>query len=182
MINFDGLVTECLLLEYNCSLNNAYTDISTYGSASKFNDLKTFLNTTFKMGAWPVLDHLLVPIREASSRSTAESLISYANVYPLVDFIFYLIEQTGITPSNIKSASISNIDGHVTNFINECKKNNPGTNNDPFTGYVAVSGKGKEMERKVAKHLVDNPTASGLNALARVARGLSLGVPTMGGR
>jgi hypothetical protein len=167
MVNFKKLVESVLLLEG--TFTNDYGTISSAPSGD-LNGLYTFFKSTFNIAAWPDFSQFINGMHEAFIRSSAESIESYINVFPLCDFIFYYCEVSTPTLEPNKLSLHPIFPATVTSFENACKTLNPGTNNEPFYGYGVVSGKGKDIKRKLEKKLakenigkviINSPTFSG---------------------
>jgi len=169
MVNFKKLVESVLLMEGTFSED--YKDSTTGLPKDSLGPLDVFLEKTFNITAWPDFTQFINGMHEAFIRSSAESIESYINVFPLCDFIFYYCEVA--TPTLKPNELISGhtiVSATVTNFETACKTLNPGTNNEPFYGYGVVSGKGKDIKRKLEKKLakenigkiiINSPTFSG---------------------
>ena len=130
--------------------------------ATKWNDagtnelsnLKDYFFTTFNMDKkWPESSKIFRVAVEYAKRPSAESLVQYAEQFPLLDFLWYIISKEtnfDLEKDDLDSAKIKI---HVDTFKAACSKANQGTNVNPLFGYVPYTGIAATAQRLLQKKI-----------------------------
>jgi hypothetical protein len=178
MIDFRKLVLEAIAV--NSKLSDFYND------SSSMSVLRSFLQSTFKINSWPSSGSLFPIANDVYQRQRAESLIPFIKIFPLLDFIWYFIQNNGSTRksteilidnSGTKLFSPMSVERLSSTFATECKGANPGNNLDPLFGYHPISPTAIVLQKPLINKASSNNFMSNI---AQISKGLSLGVKNMG--
>lgn len=151
MIDFEGLVTECILNEAL-----ALAPFSEYfKTPTELSNIRTDFNAKFGITTWPQPTTLFPILQDAFVRTRAEALIPFADQFPLIDFVWYVAEKEGADVLDLSGVNIEQavMTGHASNFKVACDTNNPGTNLHPLFGYVPSSAKATAYQRPLQKKI-----------------------------
>lgn len=160
MLDFKKLVLEAL----SSSALSAF-----YKDTGELTKLRTFLEKKFNINTWPDSNSLFPILHDTMIRTRAESLIRFADIFPLLDFIWYFVIKN---PKNNKSGEVL-IDGPslckdfdttivnnvVDNFIKDCDDANGKAttiNLDPLFGYIPLSPTANIIQRPLEKKVSNN--------------------------
>lgn len=130
--------------------------------ATKWNDagtnelsnLKDYFFTTFNMDKkWPESSKIFRVAVEYAKRPSAESLVQYAEQFPLLDFLWYIISKETNFDLEKDDLDSSKIKIHVDTFKAACGKANQGTNVNPLFGYVPYTGIAATAQRLLQKKI-----------------------------
>lgn len=132
--------------------------------------LARYLTETFSMSKWPDATNLFGVVEEAYKRKVANILVNFDDYFPLMDFLWYVLQLNNKNYSDIISLDSAvplnkTMKGMIDTFVNNCKTNNPGKNLNPLFGYVPVSNQGKLLQMPLQKHI--SSTLIGKLALGR---------------
>lgn len=160
MINFNQIVKK-MLFEQEATAN---TLAFFYDDQSQLALLRNFLTQTFGIQTtWPSAASVFPILQDTYVRPRVESIVPFADKYPLIDFVWYVVDQNKQDAKilNLKSNTIfdqSQIDQFEQNFINAIKKNNAGINLNPLFGYMPLSSKAvanqKPLQKKISNSIV----------------------------
>jgi len=153
-MDFRNLVLEALVGKN--SLVNWYKD------AGSFPSVRQKLKSSFGIDFPDNVDPFFSALKDAYTRTTAEKLLGYTDVYPLVDFLFYIAEQKGSSTSGsgtevfdnkptLEEQDIKKYDADYSKLMD--KKI---TGGNPFFNFTPISGKASILHITLAKHLSQN--------------------------
>lgn len=118
------------------------------------NNLRDYLLKTFNIDrSWPDSNKIFAIARDQTIRQRADSLVEYAEHFPLLDFLWYLMsKEKGFDPTKI-DLDDAKITKHATDFQNLCSKSNQGTNINPLFGYTPITSVANVIKRPLQKKI-----------------------------
>jgi hypothetical protein len=172
MVNFEKLVEAVIFEQVQTNAPFALF----YADSTELGDIRTFFAQTFSIQQiWPNSSSTFPILQDTYVRPRAESLVPFAENYPLIDFVWYIVDKNqGKTNVLDLSSSITfdlkSMKNLEQSFLNACKKNNPGTNLNPLFGYSPISTKAvanqKPLQRKISNSLIGKLSLDAFNNLS----------------
>jgi hypothetical protein len=159
MINFEEIVLSSLIEEE--VILEAATPMLGSNFAQQWDDsnsqvlgnLRDYFFNTFNIDRnWPASNKIFAIARDQTVRQRADSLVEYAEHFPLLDFLWYLITETGFDPTKV-DLDDTKITNHAKNFQNLCYKSNQGPNINPLFGYSPITSVAVVVQRPLQKKI-----------------------------
>ena len=120
-------------------------------------ELARFLAESFSINKWPDATSLFVSVEEAYKRKVANILVNFDDYYPLMDFLWFVLQNNNKNYSEIikpdSKFKIVGLKALANKFKDSCKALNPGKNLNPLFGYTPVSAQGKLLQQPLQKHI-----------------------------
>lgn len=156
MVNFEKLVLEALTGQH--SLEEWYTD------STEFPQFRQKVKQHFNLDTnnFPKPTPFFTLIKDAYTRDTAVKIQSYASIYPIIDFLYYIAEHEGARQNKsgtdvfdskfkIDQQTIETYDKEYSS-----KFDSSVTGSNPFFDFTPMSGKGASLHLTIARSLSKN--------------------------
>ncbi len=155
MVDFRNLVLEALA-------SGDYSLETWYSDPDSFPQVRQKLKDAFGIDKFPNSTPFFTLLKDAFTRDTAAKIQGYANVYPIIDFLFYIAEKEGRAKkmsgtdvfdpkTTLNDKTISIYDAEYSSKFDASV-----TGGNPFYDFNPLSGKGTSLHSTIARSLSKN--------------------------